>query len=97
MCILLHTEYRDVNPQITRWDLTRATAIVSLCRHATTQEGCMKVIAGGCFDGTCPTIYATERGTVVVQGQQMDDTDVTLGDGEVLVEIPAELLKQANA
>jgi hypothetical protein len=27
----------------------------------------------------------------------VNDSDVTLGDGEVLVEIPAELLKQANA
>jgi hypothetical protein len=57
----------------------------------------MKVIAGSCFDGTCPTIYATDRGTIVVQGQQVDDDDVTLGPGEVLVEIPAELLRQANA
>jgi hypothetical protein len=57
----------------------------------------MKVIAGGCFDGTCPTIYATDRGTVVVQGQQISDRDVALGPGEALVEIPAELLKQANA
>jgi hypothetical protein len=56
----------------------------------------MKIIAGGCFDGTCPTIYSTERGTVVVQGQQINDSGVTLGPGEVLVEIPAELLKQAN-
>jgi hypothetical protein len=57
----------------------------------------MKVIAGGCFDGTCPTIYATDRGTVVIQGQQIHDSDVTLGAGEVLVEVPAELLKQAHA
>jgi len=57
----------------------------------------MKVVAGGCFDGTCPTIYATERGTVVIQGQQINDSDVALGEGEVLVEIPAELLKEANA
>jgi hypothetical protein len=56
----------------------------------------MKVIAG-CFGGTCPTIYATDRDTVVVQGQQVNDSDVTLGPGEVLVEIPADLLKQANA
>lgn len=51
----------------------------------------------GCRDGTCPAIYATERGTVVIQGQLVNDTDVTLGEGEVLVEIPAELLRQANA
>jgi hypothetical protein len=57
----------------------------------------MKVIAGGCVDGTCPTIYETERGTVVVQGQLINQSDVTLGDGEALVEIPADLLKQAHA
>jgi hypothetical protein len=57
---------------------------------------CMKVIAGGCFDGTCPTIYETGNGTVVVQGRQVQDSDVPLGEGEVLVEIPADLLKQAN-
>jgi hypothetical protein len=57
----------------------------------------MKVIAGGCVDTSCPTIYATERGTVVVQGKQITDSDVILGEGEVLVEIPAGLLKEANA
>ena len=57
----------------------------------------MKVIAGGCVDGTCPTIYATEHGTIVVQGQLVNDNGVTLGEGEGLVEIPAELLKVANA
>ena len=57
----------------------------------------MEVIAGGCVDGTCPTIYRTEGGTVVVQGQLVNHNDVTLGEGEALVEIPADLLKQANA
>jgi len=57
----------------------------------------MKVIAGGCFDGTCPTVYATDHGTVVVQGQLVQDADVVLGEGEGLVEIPAGLLKEANA
>jgi formylmethanofuran dehydrogenase subunit C len=57
----------------------------------------MEVIAGGCVDGTCPTIYRTERGTVVVQGQLVNYSGVTMGEGEALVEIPADLLKQANA
>jgi hypothetical protein len=34
---------------------------------------------------------------VVVQGQVIHDTEVILGEGEVLVEIPAGLLKEANA
>ena len=67
-----------------------------VCTQPSSQETRMKIIASGCFDGTCPTIYATEHGTVVVQGQQINDSGVTLGEGEVLVEIPAELLKQAN-
>jgi hypothetical protein len=54
----------------------------------------MKVLAGGCVDSSCPTIYTTERGTVVVQGQLINDNNVILGDGEVLVEIPGELLRQ---
>jgi hypothetical protein len=57
----------------------------------------MKVIAGGCVDTSCPTIYATDRGTLVVQGQLVNDKDVVLGHGEALVEIPAELLEQIRA
>jgi hypothetical protein len=45
-------------------------------------------------DSSCPTIYTTERGTVVVQGQLINDNYEILGDGEVLVEIPGELLRQ---
>ena len=50
-------------------------------------------IRGACRDGTCPTIYTTDRGTVVVQGYSVTDADVTVPEGEALVEIPAELLK----
>jgi hypothetical protein len=61
----------------------------------------LRRLAGNCFDGTCPTLYATDRGTIVVQGYLVDDaevrdSDVELGDGEALVEIPAELLARAN-
>ncbi len=51
---------------------------------------------GMCRDGTCPTIYDTDRGTVVVQGYVVTDSDVTPPEGEALVEIPAELLTRAN-
>lgn len=53
--------------------------------------------SGMCRDGTCPTIYDTDRGTVVVQGYVVNDSDVIPPEGEALVEIPAELLKEANA
>jgi len=54
-------------------------------------------ISGGCIDGTCPTIYRSDRGTIVVQGDLVKDSDVVLGEGEALVEIPAELLEQIHA
>jgi hypothetical protein len=50
-------------------------------------------VRGACRDGTCPTIYTTDRGTVVVQGYTVTDADVSVPEGEALVEIPAELLK----
>jgi len=51
---------------------------------------------GGCVDGTCPAIYATDRGTIVVQGAVVNDSDVIPPDGEALVEIPLELLRETN-
>jgi hypothetical protein len=51
-------------------------------------------IRGACRDDTCPTLYATDRGTFVVQGYVVNDTDVTLPEGEALVEVPPELLRE---
>lgn len=53
-------------------------------------------IAGDCPDKvTCPAAYATDRGTIVVQGNRVTDPDalaqVTVPDHETLVEIPATL------
>ncbi len=50
-------------------------------------------IKGACRDDTCPTLYATDRGTIVVQGYVVRGSDVTVPEGEALVEIPAELLE----
>ncbi|MFC7533652.1 hypothetical protein [Actinoplanes sp. GCM10030250] len=55
-----------------------------------------------CSNGTCPTIYASNRGTVLVQGYTVSaDAAVGVGVtppvGEQVVEIPAELLAQAFA
>ena len=52
-------------------------------------------------DGQCPTLYATDRGTYVVQGNVVTDPDA-LADlrhvlpGEAFVEIPKELLRFAE-
>jgi hypothetical protein len=51
---------------------------------------------GGCDDGTCPTLYATDRGTYVVQGTIVTDPDalatLNLPTHETAVEVPADLL-----
>jgi hypothetical protein len=56
-------------------------------------------LAGNCPDrSTCPTIYATDRGTVVVQGYTLAPAEVSqigLPSGESAVEIPASLLEEA--
>ncbi|MFE1165707.1 hypothetical protein [Nocardiopsis sp. NPDC058789] len=46
---------------------------------------------------TCPTVYATDRGTLVVQGYILADKDITginIPDGESVVEIPLALLQE---
>ncbi|WP_439662838.1 hypothetical protein ACSHWB_16150 [Lentzea sp. HUAS TT2] len=54
--------------------------------------------------GSCPTLFLTDRGTAVVQGYVVTDPEAIamaqareggLPDGEMLVEIPVELLKFA--
>jgi len=60
------------------------------------EEARMKLtrMSKGCWDGSCPTIYATDRGTIVVQGYAVTDADVIPLDGEVMAEIPMELFRQ---
>jgi hypothetical protein len=56
-------------------------------------------IAGDCPDGrTCPTVYKTDRETIVVQGYAVparELTQIALPDGEAAVEIPITLLEAA--
>jgi hypothetical protein len=51
---------------------------------------------GGCDDGTCPAVFETDRGTIVVQGSIVTDPDalaaMNLPAHETAVEVPAELL-----
>ena len=51
--------------------------------------------------GKFPTLYRTDRGTIVVQGYKVTDTEALgdvrdLADNETLVEIPRELLRHAD-
>jgi hypothetical protein len=50
----------------------------------------MEILAADCVAGSCPTIYQTDEGEVVVQGKLME----IRGD-EALVVISPELLRQA--
>ena len=58
----------------------------------------MKVtfLGTGSQDGSCPSVYATDRGTWVIQGYRVDDPEalaaMDIPDHETVVEIPAELL-----
>lgn len=52
-------------------------------------------------DGECPTLYETDRGTIVVQGYRVTDLEALgdvrdLAEGETLVEIPRALLRYAE-
>ncbi|MFI5909551.1 hypothetical protein [Dactylosporangium sp. NPDC051541] len=57
----------------------------------------LDLVTSLCGNGTCPTVYRTDRGTLVVQGYTIraDQVSIDLPAGEQLVEIPAELLAAA--
>ncbi|GIF52672.1 hypothetical protein DFJ67_5893 [Asanoa ferruginea] len=57
----------------------------------------LTTISASCTGGSCPTIYQSDRGTLVVQGYAVSAAraGVNLPTGELLVEIPVELLTNA--
>lgn len=54
----------------------------------------LRKLAGTCEEDECPTVYLSDRGTVVVQGYTVSH-GLSLADDEQAVEIPAELLRRA--
>jgi hypothetical protein len=36
----------------------------------------LKRLDGACYGGTCPTLYESDRGTIVVQGWKVTEADV---------------------
>lgn len=55
----------------------------------------------GSDNGSCPTLYETDRGTYVVQGYKVTDPEALADlrdvlEGEDFVEIPRELIKFAR-
>jgi hypothetical protein len=57
----------------------------------------LDIVTTYCGSNTCPTVYTSDRGTLVIQGYTVSaaDAGVDLPAGENLVEIPAELLAEA--
>lgn len=57
----------------------------------------LRMLTSSCDSSSCPTIYESDRGTLVVQGYAVSagDAGVALPDGELLVEIPVDLLRAA--
>jgi hypothetical protein len=51
-------------------------------------------VARTCVNGSCPTIYKTGRDSVVVQGYPVS-ADLDVPDGELLVEVPSDLIVEA--
>lgn len=48
---------------------------------------------GDCKDGDCPNVYATTRGSFVVQGHVY--AELAVPNGEAAVEIPESVLREA--
>jgi hypothetical protein len=56
------------------------------------------VAESGCEAGNCPTVYLTDRGTLVIQGYVLEPgakMQLTLPSGESAVEVPAALILDA--
>jgi hypothetical protein len=58
----------------------------------------LELLSKLCSGGHCPTVYRTNRGTLVVQGYAVTarEAGLDLPPGELLVEIPADLLQEAR-
>ncbi|MDV6012798.1 hypothetical protein F8178_09960 [Haloechinothrix sp. LS1_15] len=53
-------------------------------------------LGGTCDDDDCPTMYLSDRGSIVVQGLAVGQScGLPLADNENAVEVPVELLRRA--
>ncbi len=51
-----------------------------------------RIAGGACGRDDCPTVFTTDRGTVAIQGYTLDKQTP---DGESVVEIPTNVLREA--
>jgi len=61
-----------------------------------TQSVTLEPIVNYCAAGECPTIYRTDRGTLVIQGYAFEPEAAgsEIPAGERMIEIPVELLAE---
>jgi hypothetical protein len=59
----------------------------------------LELVATSCANQSCPTIFKSPSGNYVIQGYAVDaqQVGVTLSPGELLVEIPADLLESVRS
>jgi len=57
----------------------------------------LRAVANKCASGSCPTVYQSSSGTLVVQGFAVsaESAGIDVPEGEMLVEIPLDLLAEA--
>jgi hypothetical protein len=48
-----------------------------------------------CEGGECPTVYLSDRGTVVFQGNVVSANELRVGHGEQAVELPLDVVRGA--
>lgn len=53
------------------------------------------ILASTCDKNDCPTIYETDRDTILVQGETPTDHGLAIPEHETLVEIPLDLIRKA--
>jgi len=58
----------------------------------------LRRISASCAGGSCPAVYRTSKGTLVVQGTPVsaEAAGIDLPPGEILVEIPEDLLNSID-
>ena len=53
-----------------------------------------------CAGGACPAVYETDKGTYLIVGNKVANSDNLLsgkiGPNETIIEVPVELIRQAN-
>lgn len=55
-----------------------------------------------CMGVACPSIFNTDNGKYIIIGKKLEDKDLSqavkdkIGDGEIAIEIPQELLGELN-